>query len=57
MEVEGGGERTGPYVAAVELKAAAEPIELELSARSRWVKPLSCYDRRETTVEEGPRYG
>jgi hypothetical protein len=41
VEVDGGGERTGPYVAAVKLRAAAEPerIEHEPGARSRWVKP------------------
>jgi hypothetical protein len=26
-------------------------------AQSRWVKPLSTYERRETTVVEGLRYG
>jgi hypothetical protein len=31
--------------------------EPEPGAQSRWVKPLSCYDRRETTVVEGLRYG
>jgi hypothetical protein len=60
VEVEGRG--VGPYVAAVELKAAApepesQPIEPEPGARSRWIKPLSCYERRETTVVEGLRYG
>jgi hypothetical protein len=34
-----------------------QPIESEPSAQSRWVKPLSCYERRETTVVEGLRYG
>jgi hypothetical protein len=24
---------------------------------TRWVKPLSCYERRETTILEGLRYG
>ena len=27
------------------------------TAHSRWVKPLSCYERRETTIVEGLRYG
>jgi hypothetical protein len=34
-----------------------EHIEPEPGAQSRWVKPLSCYERRETTVVEGLRYG
>jgi hypothetical protein len=29
----------------------------EPGAQSRWVKPLSAYDRKETTVVEGLRYG
>ena len=41
--------------------AAAEPepqsVEPQPGAQSRWVKPLSCYERRETTVVEGLRYG
>jgi hypothetical protein len=68
MEIEGRGaapdrveRRTAPYVAAVELKAAAESepqrIEPEPGAQSRWIQPLSCYKRRETTVVEGLRYG
>jgi hypothetical protein len=67
MEIEGGraalacAERRGaPYVAAVELKAAAETRsqhEPESAAPPRWIKPLSCYERRETTIVEGLRYG
>jgi hypothetical protein len=68
MEIEGRGGRpasagrgAGPYAAVAELTAAAEPepqpIEPEPGAQSRWVKPLSCYERRETTVVEGLRYG
>jgi hypothetical protein len=34
-----------------------QPIEPEPGAQSRWVKPISCYERRETTVVEGLRYG
>jgi hypothetical protein len=34
-----------------------QPIEPEPCAQSRWVKPLSCYERKETTVVEGLRYG
>jgi len=68
MEIEGGrtapadaGGRTGPSAAVAELTAAAEPeperIEPESGAQSRWIKPLSSYERRETTVVEGLRYG
>jgi hypothetical protein len=32
-------------------------IEPEPGAQSRWIKPLSCYERRETTIVEGLRYG
>jgi hypothetical protein len=32
-------------------------LKPEPGAQSRWVKPLSCYERRETTVVEGLRYG
>lgn len=34
-----------------------QPVEPEPGAQLRWVKPLSCYERRETTVVEGLRYG
>jgi hypothetical protein len=53
----------GPSAAVAELTAAAEPEpqpiepEPEPGAQSRWIKPLSCYERRETTVVEGLRYG
>ncbi len=59
MEAE--GRRAGPSAAVAELTAAAEPeperIEPKRQAQSRWVKPLSCYERRETTFVEGIRYG
>ena len=69
MESEGRGaapyraeRRAGPSAAVAELtSAAAEPepgrIEPKHGAQSRWVKPLSFYERRETTVVEGLRYG
>jgi hypothetical protein len=38
-------------------KPEPQPIETEPGAQSRWVKPISCYERRETTVVEGLRYG
>jgi hypothetical protein len=42
-----------------ELEPEPQPIkpEPEPGAQSRWIKPLSCYERRETTVVEGLRYG
>jgi hypothetical protein len=52
--------KPGPSAAVAELTtAAAEPerIEPTSGALSRWIKPLSCYERRETTVVEGLRYG
>jgi|HubBroStandDraft_2_1064218.scaffolds.fasta_scaffold349955_2 hypothetical protein len=58
--VEGRGAGAGPYDGAAELKPAArepEPQPIEPGAQSRWIKPLSCYERRETTVVEGLRYG
>jgi hypothetical protein len=64
MEAEGGKEpsaaerrRTGPSAAVAELTAAAAEPEPEPGAQSRWIKPLSCYERRETTIVEGLRYG
>jgi hypothetical protein len=59
--VEARGAGAGPYDRAAELKTAAQPdperIEPKPQAQSRWVKPLSCYERRETTIVEGLRYG
>jgi hypothetical protein len=57
--------------AAAEFELAPERIEAESEPRiepepefpdfrlrtAPWVKPLSCYERRETTVVEGLRYG
>jgi hypothetical protein len=61
MEGEVRGDGSAPYVAAVDLTAEKtpepQPIEPERGAQSRWIKPLSCYERRETTVVEGLRYG
>jgi hypothetical protein len=31
--------------------------EADPGAQSRWLKPLSCYERKETTIVEGLRYG
>jgi len=48
-----------PEPERIEPEPEPEPqrIEPETGAQSRWVKPLSCYERRETTVVEGLRYG
>jgi hypothetical protein len=60
-EAQGGEERTGPYVAAVELKAAAEgePERIEpLGAPSRWIKPIGMYAPREIAhAEDSTSYG
>lgn len=60
MESEGGGERTGPYDPAVDLKAAAdpEPDKPEPIARSHWIKPIGTYGRREIAhAEDSTSYG
>jgi hypothetical protein len=49
--------RAGPSAAVAEPEPEPQPIEPEPGAQSRWVKPLSCYERRETTIVEGLRYG
>jgi hypothetical protein len=53
---DGGAARGGPSAAVAGMTTAAEP-EPEPRAKPRWIKPLSCYERRETTVVEGLRYG
>ena len=50
----------GPSAAVAELTAAAklEPRKPEpTTTHSRWIRPLADYERRETTVVEGLRYG
>jgi hypothetical protein len=58
------GRRGGPYAAAVEL--TADPVTQPQNdcaspelppARDPWIKPLSVYERKETTTVEGLRYG
>jgi hypothetical protein len=58
MEIEGGGAApaaarggAGPYGSVAELTAAPE------TEHAPWIRPLSCYERRETTIVEGTRYG
>jgi hypothetical protein len=58
MEAEGGG--TAPYAAAVELTAEPKPDRVNPEppgAPARWLKPLECYDRRESSEVHGSRYG
>jgi hypothetical protein len=50
LEPEPEPERTEPE--SERLSNKSEP-----GAQSRWIKPLSCYERRETTIVEGLRYG
>jgi hypothetical protein len=56
VDAEGGG----PYVTAVMKTAEPEAnlIDQTLAAtHAPWVRPLSCYERKETTIVEGLRYG
>ena len=48
-----------PEPERIEPEPASEPqpIKPEPGAQSRWINPLSCYERRETTIVEGLRYG
>ena len=56
---EGAGCCAGPYAGVAELTSAA--LELPdtglATAFPRWVRPLADYERRETTIVEGLRYG
>ena len=54
------GYRGAPYGGVAELKATPEPEPVNpksAGAFPRWVRPLAEYERRETTVVEGLRYG
>jgi hypothetical protein len=60
MEVdEQGSASVGPSAAVAELTPAAAELETnpKPDAPSRWIQPLSTYERRETTIVEGLRYG
>jgi hypothetical protein len=47
-----------PYAAAVVTAEKPEHLDPRPAvAHSPWIRPLSCYERRETTVVEGLRYG
>ena len=46
--------------ASSELEATPDPKPLELqppAAHAPWVKSILCYERKETTIVEGQRYG
>jgi hypothetical protein len=72
MEAEGRGGRRAPYSSAVKLTAEEQPRladpkpaegKSELvdpkppTRHAPWIRPLSDYERRETTIVEGLRYG
>ena len=54
-----GREETTTTEERIEAELEPQPTkpEPEFGAHSPWIKPLSCYERRETTVVEGLRYG
>jgi hypothetical protein len=48
----------GPYVTAVSVTAEPEVIDqTPAAAHAPWIKPIGAYERQETTVVKGPRYG
>ena len=53
--------RGAPSAAVAELTAAApeaDPIEPRpTTAHAPWIRPIGDYERRETTIVEGLRYG
>jgi hypothetical protein len=57
MDREGIEAEPEPQPIQPEPEPEPQPIEPEPGAQSRWIRPLSCYERRETTVVEGLRYG
>ena len=53
-------ESVAPYVAAVSVAAEAEANLIDqtpAASPAPWIRPISEYERRETTVVEGQRYG
>ena len=53
-------ESVAPYVAAVSVTAEAEANLIDqtpAASRAPSIRPISEYERRETTVVEGQRYG
>jgi len=53
-------ESVAPYVAAVSVTAEAEANLIDqrpAASRAPWIKPIGDYERKETTIVEGQRYG
>jgi hypothetical protein len=55
----GSSDTPDTYDTSVTTKAPAERIEpgSAAAAPSRWIRPIGDYERRETTIVEGLRYG
>jgi hypothetical protein len=56
----GEGRRGAPYDRVAELEATPEPKPPELqsaTAHAPWIKSILSYERKETTIVEGLRYG
>jgi hypothetical protein len=56
------GRGAPPYVGAVDELTTAPTAKSDdelapATAHPRWIRPLACYERRETTLIEGTRYG
>jgi hypothetical protein len=53
------GGRSAPYLGAVDLKAAPEPEPAPAPARAHpsWIRPLTDYERRESSWMHGARFG
>jgi hypothetical protein len=52
--------RGGPYITAVTVTAEPEANLIDqtpAAAHARWIRAIGDYERRETTIVEGPRYG
>jgi hypothetical protein len=47
---------SSPYSAAVELLTAERPELVDPKPLAPWIRPISDYERRETTLVEGTRY-
>jgi hypothetical protein len=53
-------ESVAPYVAAVSVTAEAEANLIDqtpAASHAPWIKPIGDYERKETTIVEGQRYG
>jgi hypothetical protein len=53
-----GAEGGGPYVTAADLTAEPESNDqTPAAAHPPWVRNIGDYERKQTTIVEGPRYG